>query len=576
MNKDLNAVHCIGNGKVVAYLQKADIFQIFGNDYSVPSFCSVKLNGKQELVAEREEGTCIFSYKTGESAILRDFVSGNFFMRQILCDDELSFDITFNPSANCSCYILPGHNDIIFAEMKSGSAVFGAALLTPRPYYLLIKINNGKIVQNGKTFNAAIKKGGLVFSFSPSYNECFSQLKDVNIETELSKSRVFWRQFSERRLKINPSKEFDATACQIKAQLSCEGAEIAGYPYHLAYVRDNFGTYLGLFKLGMAKEAQKLLDYFNIIFKRYGRIQNAQGFGLEAFHVHENDGVEITGYLGLMPFYLADYLKNAKVLVRYKKLIKWCVDMQASNLRRGMLPFNGDETYIAGAILPRSVLADGSLEATMLFHTLLKKIVEQKTFDESYLKKCRRYIEDIEQNFELNFVRSDELVCNNTEYEELGNEILFRYGVRDCGHDMGLCYKNKAGRYVCEKCFDTFLEPAAKKHYKLAAVSLTQIFIEGTLIPEHYMRKNIEEIKEAYKKKCLGNKFVGYEFAFILMALKDDLSIAGSLKQTILLLMDEWGMWSEYYADNCHSGARCRPWESAINIDALSRSISGK
>ena len=40
---------------------------------------------------------------------------------------------------------------------------------------------------------------------------------------------------------------------------------------------------------------------------------------------------------------------------------------QQRHLVNGMLPFNGDETYVAGGILPRFALNDGSAEATLLF-----------------------------------------------------------------------------------------------------------------------------------------------------------------------------------------------------------------
>ena len=36
-----------------------------------------------------------------------------------------------------------------------------------------------------------------------------------------------------------------------------------------------------------------------------------------------------------------------------------------------------------------------------------------------------------------------------------------------------------------------------------------------------------------------------------------------------LSIVDETGAWSEYYLDNIPSGTRCRPWESAINLEAL-------
>jgi hypothetical protein len=36
-----------------------------------------------------------------------------------------------------------------------------------------------------------------------------------------------------------------------------------------------------------------------------------------------------------------------------------------------------------------------------------------------------------------------------------------------------------------------------------------------------------------------------------------------------LSVVDQEGSWSEYYLNDKPSGTRCRPWESAINIEAV-------
>jgi len=41
---------------------------------------------------------------------------------------------------------------------------------------------------------------------------------------------------------------------------------------------------------------------------------------------------------------------------------------------------------------------------------------------------------------------------------------------------------------------------------------------------------------------------------------------ADDLLADMLSLRDECGAWSEYYTGKEHTGTRCRPWESAINI----------
>ena len=45
----------------------------------------------------------------------------------------------------------------------------------------------------------------------------------------------------------------------------------------------------------------------------------------------------------------------------------WALQAQLPLLHNGMLPFNGDETCIAGGIQPRGCISCGALEATCLF-----------------------------------------------------------------------------------------------------------------------------------------------------------------------------------------------------------------
>ena len=88
------------------------------------------------------------------------------------------------------------------------------------------------------------------------------------------------------------------TALQIRAQQHKDGGVQAGHNYHLAYVRDQYGVARGLIAMGAWQEARKILEFYRTVFSRWGLIANAQAMGIDGiFHVHENDEVEITGYL---------------------------------------------------------------------------------------------------------------------------------------------------------------------------------------------------------------------------------------------------------------------------------------
>jgi len=128
--------------------------------------------------------------------------------------------------------------------------------------------------------------------------------------------------------------------------------------------------------MGYFDEARDILKFYWDIWKRSGYIRNAQAIGIPGvFHQHENDEVEITGYLIIQAF---DYLEKTKDTALVKEifpLLEWAWSAQKRNLIRGMLPFNGDETYVAGGILPRSALNDGSAESTLLFLEAGKRLM---------------------------------------------------------------------------------------------------------------------------------------------------------------------------------------------------------
>ena len=54
----------------------------------------------------------------------------------------------------------------------------------------------------------------------------------------------------------------DDVAVLIKTQQSAEGGVLAGYPYPLAYVRDQYGVSRGLSTLGYFDEAKAILEFY--------------------------------------------------------------------------------------------------------------------------------------------------------------------------------------------------------------------------------------------------------------------------------------------------------------------------
>jgi len=62
---------------------------------------------------------------------------------------------------------------------------------------------------------------------------------------------------------------------------------------------------------------------------------------------------------------------------------------------------------------------------------------------------------------------------------------------------------------------------------------------------------------------------VGYDYGFLLTALTAlDMKEASLVYAKTLSVVDQEGSWSEYYLNDQPNGTRCRPWESAINLEA--------
>lgn len=259
-----------------------------------------------------------------------------------------------------------------------------------------------------------------------------------------------------------------------------------------------------------------------------------------------------------------------------RPLALWCAEQQHRLLKKGMLPFNGDETYIAGGLLPRSAIHHGSMEATALYHAACLRMLRYA--DEWKLDAAHRELLEgdrwrIEENFTRNFVGEGLLLCNNPDYCAPGEEPPMYIGVRLCGHGFGLCLRNRFGDYVCPAChrkLERPLEgPDRRARYRVPAALMMPAFIGTELIDGRIIEKEMRRMAEGLLRGGEG-KTVGYDAGLALYALggKDD-RLRRTLTELLLSRRDAAGAWVEYYQDGLPSGTMCRPWESAINMAAI-------
>ncbi len=308
------------------------------------------------------------------------------------------------------------------------------------------------------------------------------------------------------------------------------------------------------------------------------------------FHVHENDEVENTGYLIMGAFDILASTGDQRFVEKIFPMLDWAWEAQTKNLVLDMLPFNGDETYVAGGLLPRSALNDGSAEATLLFLEGGRKLVnwaqQHGKWPATRVAAARGLLDEVQRNYRKNFWRDGRLITNNPERAAAARLPQFRHGVCErCMAENRFKHltwneRSPSGRYLCPACMAMGPYPAAPvKIYALASVSMVPIYIRSSMFRKEELAPIVRKLAQDFMgtgsfqgadAPSAPGKIVGYDLGMLLYALTElHDPLAGSVYNRALQMADPTGAWAEYYLNGVPQGNRCRPWESAINIEAL-------
>ena len=273
-------------------------------------------------------------------------------------------------------------------------------------------------------------------------------------------------------------------------------------------------------------------------------------------------------------------------------MLEWAWEAQKRHVAGGMLPFNGDETYVAGGAMPRTALNDGSAEATLLFVEGGRKWLDwsekRKTWSQKRIAEDRRMIAQVSSTYRKNFVLGGRLIANNPERSRIADLPRFRHGVCErCmaeGRFRHLTWteRSQSGRYLCPACLARGPYPAAPgKTYEILSSSLFPVYVRSKLVPPGDVAASARRALEGYRKAGVitsrqepdapaQSGTVGYDYGLLLYALAEARDpAAAEIYAKVLSLADSTGSWSEYYSGNRPRGTRCRPWESGINLEAL-------
>jgi hypothetical protein len=119
--------------------------------------------------------------------------------------------------------------------------------------------------------------------------------------------------------------------------------------------------------------------------------------------------VEIPGYLIMGAFEILASTRGDRYVEKIFPMLEWAWEVQKKNLILDMLPFDGDETYVAGGLLPRSALNDGSAEATLLFLESGRKLVnwaeQHDKWPAARVAEARGVLDEVQRNYRQNFWR---------------------------------------------------------------------------------------------------------------------------------------------------------------------------
>ena len=601
------SIHCIGNGMLAIYEQGPNIIQIFGPPYSSPSYMQFSLCAEDGLfvISQREPQTAVWHHKLilrgkqigemidftieGSPCFLRlvellepvdlriDMeknwqvsINGKRFGRQKVCAGFMAY-----ADAGISVYEhvpYPSCRDIVHQVMMRGNIAMDDNLTVhAQPGHSVI------YCVGGEDYPACVENAEWVLHQKP--------------EKLLDKVRTCWREFSARRKDLEkklpqnlPLREkvlsaVDDVSVLIKTQQSREGGILAGHNYHLAYVRDQYGASRCLLKLGYIKEAKKILEYYFRIYEKYGKIHNAQTMGdSHHFHIHENDNVEITGYLIIQAFDYYNASQDKDFLIRIMPMLEWAWFAQVEELKENMLPFNGDETYVAGGILPRTVLCEGSAESTLLFLTagerLLKFVGNGGLWGSPMLYAQQELYHMVKTQYKERFYKNGDLITNRPFADE-NDQQRFLHGVcQKCGK-FGWNELDISGYYLCRDCYGSPTEvKPLQRIYRIPSVKLTPVYLGSSIFGPGEERRMIEEFICSYPEQ--ESRTVGYDKGMLLYALgRRNMPQAETIYREVLEQLDSVGGWAEYYYGRKPDGTRYRPWESGINLEAVLQYAAG-
>ena len=627
-NSGIAGIHAMGNGRLCVYGQEANILQAFGPPYSAPGMFEMVLADDLDVVSDRIPKSAVWTHKLihktdgkrDVATVHRDFVTSQHhsYIRTAQTNSEVNYHIRikledrYHPFGEkitvkqCPADQLPEGVNKLFNIIIAPGVPFYSTYKSPRGYHYQLLVTGAATLEfidaEHKDIRLTFDEGeGKLMLIAGTTAEEAAQLtqKILNSPTEQLYKETLqdWEKFASaqvdvpqgplnRRQHSDLVQAADDISVLIKSQQADEGGVLAGIIYHTGYVRDQYGVSRALLALGHNQEAKRVLNFYYGVWKKFGFIKNAQSMGYDGlFHIHENDDVEITGFLVMQAFDYYQKTGDIEFLREILPMLQWATEMQQKHIIDGMLPFNGDETYIAGGVVPRKVMYHGSAESTLLFiegsEQLLKFVKTHGLWDTDKITALEQDVISCKANYRVNFFRDGKLYINNPVREAKEKFPATRAGV--ClfpGHldYFTETYHYKGSLYFCADCMKkdhSQVEMPTEEYFQIPSANLFPIYINAHLFTPEEKERMMQEVIDLYLETgrlSSLNRILGYDYGMFLYALAEtNHPLAGEVYAKMMGLRDGAGAWLEYYIDEKPSGCGCRPWESGINIEAALR-----
>lgn len=593
----------VGNGKVAMGGLGADIVQLFAPCYSMPGVLSLRLSDRT-IVAQshRVRGSacyvttlCAQGKKIGTITDLAH-PALPVFIRRFSLEQPIEF-LLESPFAPTDISAVFGGAAARLFEIPEGTAVFSKSK-TDKDACCSLLLSQGCTARGDQIIFPAgdshlIFVGGDFGSYgTDSYTNCMelsAQMLGADLDAIKRNFFAHWQDVL-CQIRVNDSvfrADFDihelieAVAVALITQTAAEGGVIAGSFYHLAYGRDMYGVFRGYMALGLHDYAKRMICYMTDVFRQKGDMPNASGLGMSCSHRHENDEVEQTGY------YLLELLEYVRVtgevsfLSERMDYARYLLCAQQKHLCDGMIPFNGDETYIAGGIFPRSGIDHGSMEATALYIIsalgLLEVCERHGLMTRDDLAAHRAPALKAAALFSENFLDESTVYVNNPSRAQHAHIPAYRHGVCLSCSRMTNLLRDPHGTFLCSECFGKVTVPPCTERYSLDCAVWMSVFAGSTLLPAQLVRTaidaSISRIRQSEYGKHTPDNTVGYEYGVILYTLAkyvpaEQLGAYADLLRELLNDRVRGAVWTEYYRAGLPADTSCpyRPWESAINL----------